>query len=267
VRIHRSAGCVALLLSAVWASNASAGFVNGVETFDGTKLDLKTWELFVSPFSTTPATANQNNALLLDASSLGQQVDYTTRSVTVPVGGSVRADVTYLGGVNNGGRVSLFLTTNSNNAQNTTTSDSRWLQLVREPDGVLTALSGGFGSGGGNALVLPGTNFTPLVQPQDATYTYEIKRITDTMADFNAYGPDDILLGSQQLTFDSAPDPLFVSLAARGAAGRFDNVTVNPAPPNPPPPAVPLPAGVWTGAVVLAGVFGYALRSRRIRPV
>jgi hypothetical protein len=169
VRIHRSAGCIALLLSTLFASHASAGFVNGIETFDGTKLDLKTWELFVSPFSTTPATASQNNALMLDASSLGQQVDYTTRSVAVPVGGSVRADVTYLGGANNGGRVSLFLTTNSNDAQNTTTSDSRWLQLVREPDGVLTALSGGFGSGGGNALTDPATHLTPLVQPLNAT--------------------------------------------------------------------------------------------------
>jgi hypothetical protein len=133
---------------------------------------------------------------------------------------------------------------------------------------VLTALSGGFGSGGGNALTDPATHLTPLVQPQDATYTYEIKRLSNTMADFNAYGPDDILLGSRQLTFESTPDPLSVSLAARGAAGRFDNVTVNPAPPNPPPPpAVPLPPGVWMGTVVLAGVFGYGIRARRIRPV
>ena len=238
-----------------------------METFDGTKLDLKTWELFVSPFSTTPATASQNNALMLDASGLGQQIDYTTLNVTVPVGGSVRTDVTYLGGANNAGRVSIFLTTNSNDAQNTTTSDSRWLELVREPDGILTALSGGNGSGGGNALTDPATHLTPLVQPQDATFTYEIKRLSDTMADFNAYGPGDTLLGSRQLTFDSTPDPLFVSLAARGAAGRFDNVTVNPAPPNPPPPAVPLPPAAWTGAVVLAGLFAYAFRNVRVRAV
>jgi hypothetical protein len=253
-----------LLLSALCASTASAGFSNGVETFDGTKLDLKTWELFVFPFSNTPATASQNNALLLDASAAGQEVDYTTLNVTVPVGGSVRTDVTYLGGLNGGGRLSLYLTTNSNDAQNTTSSDSRWLQLVRQSDGTLTALSGGNGSGGGNALIVPGTNFTPLVQPPDTTYTFEIKRLSDTAADYNAYGPGDTLLGTQQLTFDSTPNPLFVSLAALGASGRFDNVTVNPAPPNP-PPAVPLPPGLWTGAVVLVGAVGYAVRSRRIR--
>src|SRR3954447_21739636 len=160
VRIHPATGCLVVLLSVLSASTASAGFVNGVETFDGTKLDLKTWELFVAPQSTTPATASQNDALFLDASQLGQQVDYTTRSVIVPVGGSVRADVTYLGGAGGGGRVALFLTNNSNDAQDTTTSDSRWLERGRQSTGDLTALSGGNGSGGGNALIVPGTGVT-----------------------------------------------------------------------------------------------------------
>ena len=65
------------------SSPALAEFVDGVECFDGQTLDLDTWEpRFIEGIS-------QDDMLFMS-----HGCEYTTRTVTVPVGGTVGADVT-----------------------------------------------------------------------------------------------------------------------------------------------------------------------------
>jgi hypothetical protein len=63
--------CVAAALVFVPASQAVAGFVNGVERFDGTELDTNTWEPFVFDLNTEEATIAQDDALTIDATPSG----------------------------------------------------------------------------------------------------------------------------------------------------------------------------------------------------
>lgn len=247
------AGALVLGLS---SAAARGGFFSGVETFGGKTLDAQTWEPFVSTLSPTPGNISQDDALFLDAFAGGSEVDYTTRQVRIPVGGTARVNVTYLGGQGGGGDLGLFLTTNSRGTSDLTVSDSRWLEIERGSDGGLLGLSGNSGGGNGGPLIIPGTGTTPASQTAGRPFTLEINRLTATTADFNAYGADGhTLLGTRKLTFEPVTDELFVSLFAHGASGRFDNVGIT---------AVPLPPALATALPVLAAVgVGMGWRRRR----
>jgi hypothetical protein len=251
--------CMGALVLAVSAAVASAGFHSGVDTFDGKTLDTQTWEPFVSTGALTHGTISQDDALFLDAPDSGTEVDYTTRQVRIPIGGTARVDVTYLG--DGGGRLGMYLTNNSGGTSTLTALDSHWLSLTREDNGSLVASSGGNGGGPGRPLIVPGTRNTLTKQPAGEQFTFEINRLSATKADFNAYGPDHhTALGTWKLTFEEpVTDDLAVSLFAHGARGRFDNVGIT---------AVPLPPALATAPLVMAAAAAgmWWWRRRRLTP-
>jgi hypothetical protein len=250
--------CAGALVLVFSATASRGGFFSGVETFDGKTLDTQTWEPFVSMISPTPGHISQDDALFLDAFAGGSEVDYTTRQVRIPVGGTTRVEVTYLGGQGGGGDLGFFLTTNSRGTTDITASDSHWLQIERTSDGGLFGFSGSNGAGHGAPLIIPGTGNTEAFQIAGQPFTLEINRLTATTADFNAYGADGHTpLGTRKLTFEPIDDELFVSLFAHGASGRFDNVGIT---------AVPLPPALATALPVLAGAAAaMGWRRRRLR--
>jgi hypothetical protein len=252
--------CLSSLVLVLSSGTVSAGFFSGVETFDGKTLDTQTWEPFVSTGAPTRGSISQDDALFLDAFDSGTEVDYTTRQVRIPIGGTARVDVTYLGGQGGGGDLGMFLTNNSRGTSDLTVLDSHWLEIDRRFDGLLFASSGGNGGGNGRPLIVPGTSNTLTKQPAGETFTFEINRLSATTADFNAYGPDHhTALGTWKLTFEEpVTDELAVSLFAHGARGRFDNVGIT---------AVPLPPALATAPLVMAAAAaGMWLHRRRHAP-
>src|SRR4051812_11536674 len=81
--------------AAAASSSARAGFVNGVERFDGTQHDTKTWTANFDLDAPGQTTAVQDDALTLHDDIFTNAV-YSTRKAFVRIGDSVRVDVTPL---------------------------------------------------------------------------------------------------------------------------------------------------------------------------
>lgn len=212
-----SSACV---LAATFSSVEAYGeFIDGVERFHGTTLDLETWEPW---WSTGPqGMITQDDALFLTRRS-----DYTTRSLMVGIGDTVSVDVT-MGGAY---AVRLCLTTNSEGTSAWTLSDSAYWILDFSH---ATGFSVGRGANGSGS-----TRRFAEFDPADVntTFTMQLERTgpSDVLARVYKGGS---LYGQQGYSFSGIPNNLFISLMnhydkAGGYSGPavFDNVTVVPEP-------------------------------------
>jgi hypothetical protein len=227
--------CAAVALILLLSPAAFAGFVNGVERFEGSQLDLQTWEPFISDLSPVPAAIIQDNDLVIDATPSGSLASYTTRERLVGVGEGFRVDVTHLRP--NGGSIHL--------RSPGTLDNGIWMFLNPTTSDVIGARP----NGNGTSLVRPGGRPDDfLTQDIGETLTYEVIRLSAARARWSAYDADGVLVGS--LTGDIGEpisEALSISLQANNGSARFDNVTLVP---------IPLPPAAVPGLAVLAGVIG-----------
>jgi hypothetical protein len=243
-----------LLLAAVFSlstgSAAMAGFVNGVERFNGTQLDTDTWFANVDLSDPNQTTVTQNDSLTL-RDNVFPHLQYQTRERLVGIGDAVRVDIS---NIDHSGGIIRLRNEESGNG------------LLMHHEGLFgfSHVLGGFSRGGDGSL-------SPLIVPGGVegdymtwdfrqTLTYEIKVLSRTRAEYSAYDPDTgELLGRD---FENLPfqldDKLAIVLEVGNATARFDNVTIVPGNPIPLPPAL-LPA-----AAVLFSIAGVrAWRARR----
>jgi hypothetical protein len=212
---------VALLVS----TTVHAGFINGVETFDGTVKDLATWEEFSSPGHTIV----QHELLTYTSPPNGSTAgDFTTRALTVGLGTTVSADVrmnsNFPGPI--GVSPELFLTNNSGGTSNYTGFDSYYQKLD------LANTTNGFGAAVGSNGQASGQTFAGDYRPQlDTWYTLQITRASPTSTAFAAYlTATGQLLGSTSLS-TSGPPQLYVSIGGLGGGSYdWDNVRITPEP-------------------------------------
>jgi hypothetical protein len=238
------------LLFALVAAPAEAGFVGGVEKFNGTSLDTNTWEFF--SLNQGWATASQDNALILSGMT---DADYTTQGRFIHPGDTVRVDATLNGppGLHTAS-LSLFLTNNSGDLKSLSLFDSDWLELEVVAEDTMGALRGSDVGGSGHVLLDSNGGF-PLAPPLHVPATYQIAYLSPNRAAFSAFGSDGKLLGGHTLNFDEKiPKDLAISLFVRsGTSATFDNVTVT---------SIPLPRGALSGALLVVLIVA-AVSARR----
>jgi len=210
---------------------ASAAFVNGIESFDGTVKDTTTWE----EYTKWGNPIYQDDKLFLENSSM----DYTTKDITVGVGDIVRVELCSHPETTDGvTRSVLNLTNNSEGTNNSTYWDSRFLFIYLQfsPSVDEFGFSVGEGSSGGSsgAYIGPETPPPSIENP----YILEIERTSSTTARFSAYYSDMTLIDSYHTSFFRydvpVPDELFISLSffssVYSSGAVFDNVTIVPEP-------------------------------------
>jgi hypothetical protein len=209
--------CAPLLLLLI-AAPAGAEFVNGVERFDGTTLDLGTWV----PFNRTGMS--QSGALTINLPD--RSTDLTTRSLTAGVGDMVQVDVrvnAYNAAAGDVGVCGLYLTNDSRGTTATADLDSQFLSVFNiQQEVILVSHTGG--DPPGDAPNLLGHD-----QPVGATYIYRITRLASGSARFEVL-EGDAVLGAVTRQFQGVDDELHVSLYASGINATFDNVVVTPEP-------------------------------------
>ena len=209
----------ALLLLSIATPPAHAAFVNGVERFEGPSLDTNTWE-----FYRRTGISHRADGLNLRIPSGAN--DYTTRAVTVGVGGFVQADVrlnAYLAPPGIVGLFGLYLTTNSGGTADTTDSDSEYLALVNTDyfDNIVAWHTDG--------VPITGYAIVDNAQPVGSTYRYRITRESHNTARYEVF-EGERLLGALTRTFVEVPDDLFVSISASAVDITVRNVVVIPEP-------------------------------------
>lgn len=226
--------------------NLFGAFINGVEGFDGTVKDMSTWEEYL-PYG---GAIYQDDKLICDLS-LTRRLEYTTKTVTVGVGDIVRVEL--LEHPQGNAESTMFLTTNSEGTNKSTSFDSHYLfiEYVHWPSSDEYWFVGGSGVSGASIGQIFGIVST--LPSTDNPYILEIERTTSNSAVFRAYDSDMTLIGSLTRTsfiFPGVPDDLYISLSAWGKNGGFsifDNVTIIPEP----------------GMILLLGLGGLLLRRRR----
>lgn len=209
-----SAFAIALALL-VGAPAAHAAFINGVEQFSGTTLDLTTWE----PYN--PDVISQNNELIMDNQSLFI-AEYVTRDVTIPAGGSVRAEVTLDDFFYNGGSVyayaALLLIDN-------VTGDSDWHFNDNQFASVELYVATASGPGVSSDSHVSGQGFHQFEEPiLGNTYVLELERLNASDVRFAAYQLDGTPIAEITRTID-LPEDAYIAIATNGTA-RFDNVII-----------------------------------------
>ena len=233
----RFVNCMAVAAGVVVGAHpASAEFVNEVERFNGTTLDLVTWEAY------RPSTFSQNDALIITNPGL-QISDYTTRNVTVGVGDTVSAKVRLDDFSTSGGSVfgfvSLLLTDNSAGDTGSFFSDN-------EHSGIRLGLST---ISGPEISVNNGPSGQRIHQFSSPilgeTFILELERVDANNVRYAGYELDGTLIAEITRVAD-LPDQAFVGLASNGTAW-FDDVSV------------PEPAS----ATLLCGLMLAASRRRR----
>ena len=178
--------------------HAVAGFVNGVERFNGTFLDTNTWIA-----AELNGTISQDDELQL--ASLGYMyVDYTTIDATVGVGDVVSVELHSI----DIAVAALFLTTNSEGTTQSCLFDSKTLSIR------YNASFNNFTGANGEGSLHHGSIFgfdTPPPQP-GSPYILQIERTSSTTATYSAFEADGTLIGSVERTFADVPDELFIAL-------------------------------------------------------
>jgi hypothetical protein len=218
---------------------AGAAFVGNVERFDGTVKDTATWQEYLS--SSLNGAITQNDVLTIATTGGGSiSGDFTTKSLKVGVGGTVRADLR-INSVAGAVSPALFLTDNSAGATNSTAFDNNLLELSFSSGGPgFNAMRGSGGSGNGQLF---NPTFTPIV---GTWYTLEIQRLSVSSAKFSAFAADGSSLGTTTLTIGGVPNDLFVSVGGGGGGSlSVDNVAV------PEPGCVVIAGGLAAAAICL----------------
>jgi hypothetical protein len=223
------------------APPVSAMFVNGVETFPGTQLDLQTWS---TSTTTNPiSTFVQNNSLTIDAYEAELPFPwgaYTTKSPLVPVGGSVWAEVEI------------------NSAAITNPVSDTYLELDTDPSGVYSFLNNSvqlsvgasFSNASGFNFVSPGERQTvngyetsygtaeldASALPLSSVFVYQIRRLSSSDVQFSLYSEDGpnpgggtkiALVGSETMTSINTSANMYVSLESIGTDTSYLSVAVN----------------------------------------
>ena len=236
-----------LLLAAAFSlstgSAAMAAFENGVERFNGTRLDTDTWFANVDLSDPNQTTVTQNDSLLL-RDNVFPHLQYQTRERLIGIGDAVRVDIS---NIDHSGGIIRLRNEESGNG------------VLMQHAGLFSFshVLGGFSRGGDGSLgplIVPGgVEGDYMTRDFRQTLTYEIKVLSPTRAQYSAYDPDTgDLLGrrdSGNLPFE-LDEELAIVLETGNATARFDNVTIIQGNPIPLPPAL-LPA-----AAVLAGIAG-----------
>jgi len=253
----RASMCAAMAfaIGLLGAPPSHAGFVNGVETFDGTQLDTNTWEFF--ELNPGQAGVSQNDKLIL-AGVNGEfspgvpkvsDADYTTRAAVVNRGDAVRVDALLLKSIpSSDDTYTIFLTDNSKGTTEITVFDSQFLALRVTERTPINTFRGGNGGGAGRVMLGLDGNFVLGQVEGTENRSYEIAYLNSNSARFSAFNETG-LLGSTTLHFDEPlPKSLAISLSVNaGASVEFDNVKVR---------TIPLPLAAWSGGSVMLGLFG-----------
>jgi hypothetical protein len=208
---------VVYLLSLSLAALSHAGFVNGVEGFDGTSKEPSVWEEY---HATNQGFAAQNNAMLLASPASGSGIEYTTTLAQVGIGGSVRVEVSEASLKPGGSYASLVLTTNSFGTTWQFSFDDHWLEMDYF-DG--TGFSSWYGGDGSSTGMIESGTYTST--PGEMV-KLEINRLSATTAAFSAFAADNTLLFTRTHTFSGMPSSLYVALFAYNLDATFDNVTL-----------------------------------------
>lgn len=217
-RFQKTCICVAVVaISVVVTKSATAAFVNGVETFDGTTLDTTTWQ----PYSTGTASITQNDRLSLSGLISGDAADYTTRNVTIGIGQGVRVDFE-IPANSTATRARLYLTNNSEGDTASLFDDTQNLSVSFSPErGTFFYFEGGSG----------GTFTSAGLANQP--YQMELLRVASDQLRYSAYQADGTLINSIERTLAGTyDDELFIGLGIAGPESTliFDNVTIIPEP-------------------------------------
>lgn len=208
-------------------STAQGAFI---DTFDGTSLDSSTW----IPYSYN-AAITQNGQLQINAynNNAGGAADYTTRSISVGVGGFVQADVLITNRMltqqpySNADEVWVGLTNDSGGTTQTAVFDSYHIDTSAEFSSTFGALgffaeysANGRGSG-------TGVGGSPAVgQP----YQLRLERLSSTSIRSVVSNIDGSNRQSVVYTVDANTAPLMVSLLANNVQATFDNVIIGSVP-------------------------------------
>lgn len=213
-------------------SLASAAFVNGVDSFDGPIRDINTWELFENHPN---QVFSQDNAVRIDSYDYSPRFnangDYTTITITIGVGESVRAEVTSMEGADEYGHFGLMLTDDARGFSGTIFSDNAMLMLQGTGNGGGNVIRAGYNNGSnGSHYVLE--TVSPNIHPIGTTYVYQIERLSSTSARFSVFADDGVSpIGTPLvMNFTNVPDDLYIAVATASADAIFDNVTIVPEP-------------------------------------
>jgi hypothetical protein len=224
------------------ANPANAGFVNGVETFDGTTIDLATWREWSYPATSAPFS--QDGALTLSPTGFPSGAELETIGTPFAVGDWVSAQIRVNSLADVNWNVGLFAT--SGDGGGSVFGDSRFFglyALLNEYTAYLT--------GGGNP-VGPASS-----QPTGLTYTYRLEHpAADTFA-WDLFDDQGALIGSRTQTSPvyATSASLHIDLYSQLGSFTFDDVTIGTlAPPVPEP---------LSAALAALGAGAFALRRKR----
>jgi len=226
-----------LIITLVFApagQNASAAFVDRIESFEGSTKDDETWEEY-----TTYAQFLQDDMLFLrtQPESLGMS-DYTTRTVTVGIGEAVSVEIhdCQISRVEYSNSIcGLYLTDNSGGIQTRTGQDDDFIALVfsyyaTSKESYFVLKYGGNGASIGKTI-----NYNPQRPSSKNPYIFLIERIASNLVRGSVYNTIDMSLICSDTLYlihpDYSPikDELYISLVAN-VDTDWDNVTIIPEP-------------------------------------
>lgn len=206
-----------LLSFSLFCQISEAGFINNVETFDGTIKDTTTWgEILLNP---GPSRITQDDAVTFEGST-----DYCTKTLTVGVGQTVRVDVTNVTDIGSFGIFALSLSEQNNEIGSGnylrmsciySDSSDRWSLIGQHEMPVGGTVNSFFGT-----TTTPTFDASPLV--------LEVDRVSETLAYYRAY--QDGLIGQTSISFADVPEQLYIRLENSLSTTTFDNVTIIPEP-------------------------------------
>jgi hypothetical protein len=205
-RCFQRSGIAALLLLLV-CTRAQADFVNNVENFNGTSVDLNTWE--PSSFGDGAATVSNGN---IDFSG---QYYLATRSITIGIGTPVVARVMLTASSSFGTSVDLGLTANPANPFSSPSIDVKLLNTIQgESD--LIDFNGTNGSGIGGGVI-----------PNDVGNWYRIVFLRTTSTNFTTslFTDSGSLVTSFNSTYSGLPNQATLYIGG-GPTAQFDSVAI-----------------------------------------
>lgn len=217
MRFAKSLLFIFLLTVVPFCQSSKAEFVDNVETFDGTVKDTITWkEILLNP---GPSRITQNDAVTFNGST-----DYSTNTITVGVGETVRVDVTNVTDLGSFGMFGLSLSGHNDSASSGNylrmaciynSGSDNWSLIGQHEMPVGGTLNSFFGT-----TDTPTFSTDPLV--------LEVDRVSETLAYYRAYQGG--LIGQTSLAFTDVPEQLYIRLENSVFTTTFDNVTIIPEP-------------------------------------
>lgn len=213
----------------VMCQTAFGEFVNYTETFDGTLRDINTWKLWENHPNQVFTQDEQANLDAYDFDPrFSSRCSYVTLEVTVGVGESVRAEVTYNEPMDSYGLGGIMLT--SDNETLDAISMESYVWLINTSSGWGNNIAAGFKPLGGTYNWDTEVVATP--QPVGDTYVYQIERLSSDTIRCTVFEADGTTqLGQASVTINNIVDELYICLYTLQCDMSYDNVTVDVVPP------------------------------------